>query len=317
MPDESGPPLAKELNNESGPGRDSNLGNAGGSGQRKSSWRNDRIRLLIWAGIAFAPLALILGLHLGGKRNNSVLTVETELPIKAAAAFFVWLATWVVSRVEKRSLADYGIPPGQAFGKRFWEGAVWGFAMLSAILLAQWGSGHFQIDSVGLAGGAVLRWGLAWGVTFLAVSLHEELAFRGYWLFTMSRRIRFWPAALFLSAVFGAAHLGNHGENVLGILQVVVTGLLFCLMIRRTGNLWFAIGFHAAWDWAETFFYGTPDSGLLGVGRFLNTSVHGANWITGGSAGPEGSIFAMVVLVMCAGLVHLRFPRAVYPDRPE
>jgi membrane protease YdiL (CAAX protease family) len=178
--------------------------------------------------------------------------------------------------VEKRSLADYGIPPGQAFGKRFWEGAVWGFAMLSAILLAQWGSGHFQIDSVGLAGGAVLRWGLAWGVTFLAVSLHEELAFRGYWLFTMSRRIRFWPAALFLSAVFGAAHLGNHGENVLGILQVVVTGLLFCLMIRRTGNLWFAIGFHAAWDWAETFFYGTPDSGLLGVGRFLNTSVRGA-----------------------------------------
>jgi len=118
LPDESGPPLAKELNNESGPGRDSNLGNAGGSGQRKSSWRNDRIRLLIWAGIAFAPLALILGLHLGGKRNPSVLTVETELPIKAAAAFFVWLATWVVSRVEKRSLADYGAVGFGAFPDR-------------------------------------------------------------------------------------------------------------------------------------------------------------------------------------------------------
>jgi len=54
-------------------------------------------------------------------------------------------------------------------------------------------------------------------------------------------------------------------------MQVVATGLLFCLMIRRTGTLWFAVGFHEAWDWAETFFYGTPDSGLLGVGRFLNT----------------------------------------------
>jgi len=316
LPDESGPPLAHELKNEPAPGHDSNRGSAGGSGQRKASWRSDRIRLLIWAGIAFAPLALILGLHLGGKRDPSVLTVETELPIKTLAAFFVLLATWVVSRVEKRSLADYGIPPRQAFGKRFWEGAVWGFAMLSAILLVLWRSGHFQIDSVALAGGAIFRWGLAWGATFLAVALHEELAFRGYWLFVMARRMRFWPAALFLSAVFGAAHLANHGENVLGILQVVVTGLLFCLMIRRTGNLWFAIGFHAAWDWAETFFYGTPDSGLLGVGRFLNTSVRGANWITGGSAGPEGSIFAMVVLVVCAGLIHLRFPRAIYPDRP-
>jgi membrane protease YdiL (CAAX protease family) len=278
--------------------------------------RSDRIRLFIWAGIAFLPLALALGLHLGGSRNPGVLTVQSELPIKALAAFFAALATWVVARIEKRSLDDYGIPPRQAFGKRFWEGTVWGFAMLSAILLVQWGSGHFQIDSVALAGGAIFRWGLAWGATFLAVSLAEEFAFRGYWLFTMARRMRFWPAALFLSAVFGGAHLANHGENVLGILQVVVTGLLFCLMIRRTGTLWFAIGFHAAWDWAETFFYGTPDSGLLGVGRFLNSSVRGPNWLTGGSAGPEGSIFAMVILLLCAGLIHLRFPKVIYPDRP-
>src|SRR5580658_2929291 len=292
LPDESGSPLAKELKNEPAPGHESNQGNAEDPGQRTASWRTDRIRLLIWAGIAFAPLALVLGLHLGGSRNSGVLTVQTELPIKAIAAFFVLLATWVVSRMEKRSLADYGIPPRQAFGKRFWEGTVWGFAMLSAILL------------------------VLWGATFLAVALHEELAFRGYWLFVMARRMRFWPAALFLSAVFGAAHLGNHGESVLGILQVVLTGLLFCLMIRRTGTLWFAIGFHAAWDWAETFFYGTPDSGRLGIGRFLNSSVRGANWITGGSAGPEGSIFAMVILLVCAGLIHLRFPKAIYPDRP-
>ena len=316
MPDDAGPFSAKELRNESAPGDDSKQANAAEPGQPKSSWRRDRIRLLIWAGIAFVPMFLIVGLHLGGKRDPSVLTVQSELPIQAIAAFFVFLASWVISRAEKRTLTDYGIPPRQAFGKRFWEGAVWGFAMLSAIVLVLWGSGHFQIDAVAVTGNAALRWGLAWGATFLGVSLHEELAFRGYWLFAMSRRIRFWPAALFLSALFGAAHLGNHGENVLGILQVVVTGLLFCLMIRRTGNLWFALGFHAAWDWAETFFYGTPDSGLLGVGRFLNTSVHGANWITGGSVGPEGSIFAMVILPVCAGLVHLRFPNAIYPDRP-
>ena len=116
--------------------------------------------------------------------------------------------------------------------------------------------------------------------------------------------------------IFGVAHLSNHGENVLGILEVVATGLLFCLMIRRTGTLWFAVGFHAAWDWAETFFYGTPDSGLLGVGRFLNTSVQGPSWLTGGSAGPEGSIFAIAVLLLCAALIHLRFPRAVYAETP-
>jgi hypothetical protein len=106
-------------------------------------------------------------------------------------------------------------------------------------------------------------------------------------------------------------------ENVLGILQVIASGLLFCLMIRRPSNLWFAIGFHAAWDWAETFFYGTPEGGLPGTGRFLNTSVQGPNWLTGASAGPEGSIFALVVLlnwVHCSST--FAFQKAIYPDRP-
>jgi len=312
LPDESGPGK-----NQQPPVDHSDRAHAEPSGSLMPWGRIDRTRLIIWAAIAFGvPFALRYGLHLGTGVDLSVLTVQSELPTKVLMVFFVSLATWIMSRIEKRPVDDYGIPLRQAFGARFWEGSVWGFAMLSAILLVLWVSGHFQIDSVALTGTAIVRWALAWGATFLAVSLSEEFAFRGYWLFTVSRRMRFWPAALFLSAVFGVAHLGNHGENVLGIVQVVMTGLLFCLMIRRTGTLWFAIGFHAAWDWAETYFYGTPDSGLLGVGRFLNTSVHGPNWITGGSAGPEGSIFAMVILLLCATLIHVRFPKAIYPDRP-
>jgi CAAX protease family protein len=315
--DESLPVITEELPNEQAPVDGPNRLKAPHSEPPKAWGRVDRVRLLMWAGIAFGvPFALIYGLHFGAGRGTSTLTVESELPIKVVMVFFVFLATWIVSRVEKRSLDAYGIPLLQAFGRRFWEGALWGFAMLSAILLILRASGHFQIDSVALAGNAVFRWALAWGATFLAVALAEEFAFRGYWLFSMSRRLRFWPAARFLSVVFGGAHLGNHGENALGILQVVATGLLFCLMIRRTGNLWFAVGFHAAWDWAETFFYGTPDSGLLGVGRFLNTSVRGPNWLTGGSAGPEGSIFAIFVLLFCALLIHFRFPKPIYPDRP-
>ena len=205
-------------------------------------------------------------------------------------AFFVALGTWVVARMEKRPLADYGIPPRGLFGIRFWEGLLWGFAMLSAIVLFLRATGDFQIDSVALNGPALLRYALGWGAVFVAVAINEEFAFRGYWLFIMARRLRFWRAALFLSAIFGMAHLLNPGENAFGILQVVVIGLLFCLTIRRTGTLWFAVGFHAAWDWTETFFYGTPDSGLVGVGHYLNTSVNGSKWITGGSAGPEGSV---------------------------
>ncbi|MFZ3334126.1 MAG: CPBP family intramembrane glutamic endopeptidase, partial [Candidatus Acidiferrales bacterium] len=253
---------------------------------------------------------------LAHKATSGAFSIRSELPLKAIMAFFVALATWIVARIEKRPLADYGIPPRGAFGIRFWEGLLWGFAMLSAIVLILRATGHFQIDSVALNGPELIRYALGWGAVFMAVAISEEFAFRGYWLFVMARRLRFWPAALFLSAIFGVAHLGNPGENVFGILQVVEIGLFFCLTIRLTGTLWFAVGFHAAWDWAETFFYGTPDSGLVGVGHYLNTSVNGSKWITGGSAGPEGSVIAFFVILICAGLVHLRFPRVIYPDRP-
>jgi uncharacterized protein len=289
----------------------------GTSGSRRGWGRPDRIRLFIWFGITFLlPVPFLLALHIPMKPVGFVFTVQNELPVKAIAALAVLLASWVVSRMENRPLGDYGIPPRQAFGFRFWEGCVWGFAMLSAILLVLRAGGHFRIDSVDLTGDAVFRYAFVWGLVFLAVAVNEELAFRGYLLFIVARRLRFWPAALILSLSFGVAHLFNPGENAFGILQVVVIGLIFCLTLRRTGNLWFAIGFHAAWDWAETFFYGTPDSGMLGVGRFLNTSVQGPKWLTGGSAGPEGSVIALLVLLLLALLIHLRFPNAVYPDQP-
>jgi hypothetical protein len=292
------------------------LAGAGAETPRRSGWE-DRKHLLIWVGIGFIlPGVVVYATGLAHKATSGAFSVSNELPIKAIMAISVALATWIVARIERRPLADYGIPPRGIFGIRFWEGLLWGFAALSAIVLILRATGNLQIDSVELSGAAFIRYALGWGAVFMAVAINEEFAFRGYWLFVMARRLRFWRAALFLSAIFGAAHLANPGENVFGILQVVEIGLLFCLTIERTGTLWFAVGFHAAWDWAETFFYGTPDSGLVGVGHYLNTSVQGAKWLTGGSAGPEGSVIAFFVILVCAGLVHLRFPRAVYPDRP-
>ena len=272
---------------------------------------------MIWVGVAFfAPVAVVLMLHLPVEPQGSVITLQSELPVRAIRTCLVLMATWIVARMERRPLDDYGIPLRQAFGRRSWEGAVWGFGMLSVVLLVLHVSGHFRIDSVALARGAAVRYGIGWALVFLAVAMTEEFTYRGYLLFAFSRRLRFWRAATILSLIFGAAHLGNPGETVLGILHVVLTGMVFCLTIRRTGTLWFAIGYHAAWDWAETFVYGTPDSGLVGVGRFLNTSARGPDWLSGGSAGPEGSVIAIIALLLLALLISVRFPNTTYPDYP-
>jgi len=279
----------------------------------------DRKALIVWLLVGLVlPSVLLIGLHvfIGMGISSDKLSVAVELRFKGIAAVFVVLGTWIAARLQGRSVGDFGIPSRQAFGLRFWEGSIWGFAMLSFLVFALIATGHFQIHSKALSGRAFWGYAFGWALAFLCVSFSEELTFRGYLLFHASRRMRFWPAAIVSSVGFAAAHIPNPGETIVGILQVLGTGLLFCFMIRRTGNLWFALGYHAAWDWAETFFYGTPDSGLMGVGYFLNTSSQGPAWLTGGSAGPEGSLLSLLILLLAALFIQLRFPEAIYPDRP-
>ena len=105
------------------------------------------------------------------------------------------------------------------------------------------------------------KWAVVWGLVFVLVALREEFYARGYALFTLSAAVTFWPAALLTSAYFGYHHHGNSGEDWIGLVNAAVAGLLFCLLLRRSGNLWMPIGFHMAFDWGETYFYGVRDSG--------------------------------------------------------
>ena len=81
-------------------------------------------------------------------------------------------------------------------------------------------------------------------------------------------------------------------------------GLLLAWTVLWTGSLWWAIGYHAAWDWAESYFYGVPDSGTVMPGHLLMTSAHGPQWLSGGAAGPEGSVFVFPIIVLLALVVR-------------
>lgn len=208
----------------------------------------------------------------------------------------------VLVGVERRQWSDYGLPGRQAFGRRFWMGAFWGFAAISLVIVALYGAHAFSFGHIVLHGKRLLRFTAFWAIYFVLVGLFEDFLFRGYAQFTLARGIGFWPAAIVLSCIFGLIHRGNEGERWSGVVIAILIGLFFCLTLRRTGNLWFAIGFHAAWDWGETFFYSVPDSGTVWPGHLLSSSVHGPAWLTGGSVGPEGSLlcFAVIMLVWAA-----------------
>lgn len=120
-----------------------------------------------------------------------------------------------------------------------------------------------------------------------------------------SLRRGFWQAAWATSVGFGFIHTFNRGENWMGILAAAVIGFVFCVSVRVTGSAWWAIGCHASWDWAESYFYGTADSGFYARGHLLTSIPSGPALWSGDGAGPEGSVlvFPTILLLLAALLV--------------
>jgi membrane protease YdiL (CAAX protease family) len=125
----------------------------------------------------------------------------------------------------------------------------------------------------------------------------------------------FWCAAWITSTYFGYMHTVNPGETGIGIFAAAFLGFVFCVSVRLTGSAWWAIGCHAGWDWGETYFYGTADSGLTPQGCYLTSSPAGNPLWSGGAVGPEGSVLVLgaILLVLALLLVYGRLNARAAP----
>jgi membrane protease YdiL (CAAX protease family) len=309
--------MDSQLNPESGTTPRSLLAPPAGpiDGVRAIFW-NERELRAGWRLLIYVALFLAIGgaesfaaarLHLVTVNSTNIaasgLLIQELILFSAAFA-----AAAIMAALEARGIGDYGLPGAEMFGLRFWQGLVWGLVMVSATILLIWLLGGFSFGGLALHGSALWGYAVLWGLVFLVVGLFEEFLFRGYTQFTLASGIGFWPAATMISAVFGAWHLGNKGEDIAGALSVFVIGMFFCLTLRRTGNLWFAVGLHASFDWGETFLFSVPNSGIVAPGHLLNSSFHGPVWLTGGTVGPEGSVMAFVVVALATVIFSRLFP---------
>jgi membrane protease YdiL (CAAX protease family) len=223
----------------------------------------------------------------------------------------VFAGAWVMARLERRSIGEFGLPLNGALAKHFCQGALFGILEISAVLGTLGALGYYHFGAVELHGSKLIQWLAFWVAFFIVVGLFEEFAFRGYAQFALTQGLGFWLASLATSLIFGAVHLTNPGESWTGIAGVVLTGLFWCFTLRRTGTLWFAVGMHAAFDFGETFLYSVPDSGTLFPGHLSNATLAGPTWLSGGTAGPEASILDFVILIVFFYAFH-----RLYPPRP-
>jgi len=256
----------------------------------------------------FAPSLLTLEIALG----KGEFTPQGLLVSEIANLVSLAVALAVMTHIERRALADYGLPRVGGSGRLLGEGALWGLAMVAAMVLLQRAEGVFHFGTLALSGSKALQMGLLWAVATLFVGFFEEIVFRGYLQSTLASGMGFWFAAGVSSAIFGAVHIaGDSFYDWEGFFSATLFGLLFCLIVRRTGSLWMAIGFHAAVDFSETFLFSAPMPKLVTTGHLLNCTLQGPIWLTGGSVGPESSVNGLILFVILFLVFsRLRFPKS-------
>jgi membrane protease YdiL (CAAX protease family) len=262
-----------------------------------------RVILFLLAYLLFAfALCFVPYLH-NPKAFKNFMQPEPRMWDSATSVAATLLATLLFAWLERRRLGDYGLPLGEAFRARFWIGGLTGFAEVALFIGILALTGHGTVGPQQLHGPAVVRLASLWGIVFLLVGMSEELLMRGYMLTTLTRGIGFWPSAVATSLLFAVMHIPNRGETSFGLFQVFVFGMIASLMLRRTGSLWLPIGYHAFWDWGQSYFYGVADSGFLVDGSLFRAKLTGPILLTGGSVGPEGSVVVSLILMATGGLV--------------
>jgi len=268
-----------------------------------------------------------------------LLSPKAVLLGEGTALLSVLIATWLMGKIERRPNSAYGLG-GKRRLPNFLSGLAWGVALLSLLVFTLRAAGLLVFDTRLLFDVSALRFAALWLSGFLLVGLFEETFFRGYLQFTIARGINgiygwlrtrysctqdarridtnapgFWTAALLLSFGFGFTHRTNPGESPIGLVAAAFIAVVFCLSLWRTGSLWWAIGFHAAWDWAQSFLYGVADSGMMVQGHLFATRPAGRVLLSGGLTGPEGSLFILPIVAATAAVIVLTLPN-VHPGDP-
>ncbi|WP_377267637.1 CPBP family intramembrane glutamic endopeptidase [Peterkaempfera sp. SMS 1(5)a] len=172
------------------------------------------------------------------------------------------------------------------------RGALFGLGLFSVTIGLVAMVGGYHVRGWGSIDGALTTLGL-----MICASVTEELAFRGALFRVLEEKAGTYGAVVVSGLVFGGLHLVNKDATVWGALSIAVeSGLMFGALYAATRSLWPAIGLHFAWNAAEQGIYGTAVSGAgSGTGGLLRAYVSGPDILSGGSFGPEASIFAILV----------------------
>jgi membrane protease YdiL (CAAX protease family) len=261
-------------------------------------------------------------LHLSFKTvygPRPAVTVNLFAAITIERSLSILIVTWIALKIAQQPWSKAGFVRRGAL-RLYGSGLCTGFLSITFLILAMWAAGGLISDGIVLTGGERLTYPLRWAIGMMLGGFEEECGLRGFSLFAIEGIVGAWPAAVVSAGIFVLGHIGNPGENALGLLQVFAFGLFCSLNVLRTRSIWWATAFHGAWNWTQESFYGAIGSGYWFDAHLFQFRPRGRELISGGTAGPEGSLFVFVILAALIAYESVRLrsngggARASFPN---
>jgi membrane protease YdiL (CAAX protease family) len=112
-------------------------------------------------------------------------------------------------------------------------------------------------------------------------------------------------AVLVTVFIFGALHAASPGAGVVSELIIGLEGVLFAAVYVYSRGLWMPIGLFTAWNFVESGVFGVSVPGHTEAG-LLVSRFNGPVILTGGSAGPEVTVVAVLLCLTAAAWLFWR-----------
>jgi membrane protease YdiL (CAAX protease family) len=255
----------------------------------------ERLRALVWFLLAAAWF--LFSDLVASRAASGFNSGDLEEPLyRILLLFLLVVGYWIMSRLGQRrmdSARATALVPRPGWGGEFALGAALGWAGVLACVLP-----------AALIGGLVITAFTNQHQYFVAVldlvalaagTLAIEIAFRGYPFLRLVEAMGAPLGAFFMAVVYAIWRTHAAPTTTASVLVSFFLGLTLALAVLRTRALWVGWGFHFAWIVTMSMLFGLPVSGSMNYSPILVTNAVGPAWITGGSQGPEGSAFAVLV----------------------
>lgn len=279
----------------------------------RRAWYAYLIRLVLcWAGIVAIGAAVnwivFLTLPLGdaetARRYMTVIRLAILFGTAVNICVVLVFVRWLFRHVDRRDVSELRMDLTARLPVLMVAGMVAALAMLAIIFAVQIQLGWITISKINWPpDNALLSVAFVTLVQFVSVGFLEEVRYRGYGYASGEGSLPRPVLIIFTAALFGLMHAQYGAFSVLAVASLMTIALFYIASLHLFGSIWFGVGFHFVWDFAQVSVFGLALASQQETQSLIDITQHGPALWVGGEALIEAGLTYLVAFAAAAMIV--------------